>query len=216
MLHHKVNITVKSVFIGIIFTTASFAQLDQVAKDKLENNPAVEEAKETIETVENPLATSEKDQQEAPATSETSQDTEPGSASTTDEVNNKAETTVSPAAKPTVKVRKKKPIVSAPAVRANPQNQEIVANQLRTAPEDASFLYETRYIPEYGSSEEFLPPDLEQEVIVETLERQTNRGFQIQLPNLVQTSVIAGIVFLFLLYKRNIKKSAKGRRYSAR
>ena len=57
-----------------------------------------------------------------------------------------------------------------------------MASQLRTAPEDASFLYETRYIPEYGSSEEFLPPDLEQEVIVETLERQTNRGFQIQLP----------------------------------
>ena len=118
MLHHKVNIAVKSVFIGIIFTTASFAQLDKVAKDKLENNPAVEEAKETIETVENPLATSEKDQQEAPATSETSQETEPGSASTTDEVNNKAETTVSPAAKPEVKVRKKKTNVKSPGSKS--------------------------------------------------------------------------------------------------
>lgn len=217
MLHYNLKVSIKAAFISLIFTTAAFAQLDKVAKDQLENNPTAEDAKNKIENVENPLATSENGQQDNPATTETPQSTNTESGSGAEsEVTNKAEQGVSPAAKPIVKVRKKKPAVSIPAIKANPQNQEIVARQLRTAPEDASFLYETRYIPEYGSSGEFLPPDLEQEVIVETLERQTNRGFQIQLPNLVQTSVIAGIVFLFLLYKRNIKKSAKGRRYGVR
>lgn len=201
----------------LLLCSNAFAQLDQVIKDKIENEAQNKEAgavNDKVENVENPSTAPDSVEAEKNADgslkSENKEDT-----TDTIIVEKEKESTITPSTKPAVRVRKKnQPIYE--KFRANPANQQVVAKQLNKAPEDASFLYETRYIPLYGTSEEFLPPDLEQEVIIETLERQTNKGFQLQLPNLIQTSVIAGIVFLFLLYKRNIKKSAKGRRYSAR
>lgn len=115
-----------------------------------------------------------------------------------------------------VKKIKKKPAAPRPSVQVNAKNQALIKDQLVNAPEDASFLYETRYIPDYGESNEFLPAELEQEVIVETIERQSASSFQVQLPNMIQASVIAGIIALFLLYKRSVRKSVKGRRYGVR
>lgn len=81
------------------------------------------------------------------------------------------------------------------------------------APEDPSFLYDNRFIPGLEYGEEFLDTEMEKEVIVEQIEdKKKHYDVSIQLPNLTQTIVAGVIIFLFVLYRIQVRKKKSGYR----
>lgn len=83
--------------------------------------------------------------------------------------------------------------------------------QFLRAPEDPSFMYETRFIPGLEDSGEFLSQEVEQEVIVDTIEANKQK-FKIVLPNLTQILIVGGIILLFALYRMRVRKMRNSRR----
>ncbi len=85
---------------------------------------------------------------------------------------------------------------------------EPVSRQLEKAPEDPSFLYETRHIPGLESRPEFLSPEVEAEVVVQTLSTNSeeNRPLNVTMPSLLQIAVVIGIILLFTIYRMQISR----------
>ncbi len=81
------------------------------------------------------------------------------------------------------------------------------------APEDPSFLYDNRFIPGLEYSGEFLDKEMEKEVIVEQIkDKKKYYDVSIKMPDLVQTLVAGGIVFIFILYRMQVRKKSHRRR----
>ena len=104
-------------------------------------------------------------------------------------------------------------------VKTNEQKSPRPINQARRkvtedffqTPEDPSFLYETRYIPDHIQKEEFLNRELEREVIEERILeakdfKETLEGIRMKLPSLTQVALFIGIILLFILYRMRLKK----------
>ncbi|RME93293.1 MAG: hypothetical protein D6767_01270, partial [Candidatus Hydrogenedentota bacterium] len=70
------------------------------------------------------------------------------------------------------------------------ESREHQENQFLYAPEDPSFLYETRFIPDIKINDGFLSPQMEKALIVENIDKQKEASkLKIKLPNLMQTIV---------------------------
>ncbi|MDH5716686.1 MAG: hypothetical protein OEZ22_03495 [Spirochaetia bacterium] len=99
----------------------------------------------------------------------------------------------------------------------------VITEQLNNAPENPSFLYETRYIPEIEDTSEFLSPKVEKSIIIERLaavekneeEHETEDGnneinLKIKLPSFTQILIVIGILIVFILYRIRVKKIKRG------
>ena len=94
---------------------------------------------------------------------------------------------------------------------------EQVNEMYRWTPEDPSFLYETRYVPDNQQAEEFLSPELEKVVIKERIQEEKDfrnnlEKIKIKLPGLTQTFIIVGIIIVILLYRSRVKQYHPPRR----
>ncbi len=101
---------------------------------------------------------------------------------------------------------------------ARNKNKEQVAEHFFRAPEDPSFLYETRFIPGHRKTEEFLSKELEKEVIVERIQeeqdfRKSLNKIKINMPDYRQVAVVAIVIGLFILYRFRVKGMRRRTRY---
>ena len=168
-----------------------------------------ESAVESSETVEGEPTSTEGSEEGAPdAASTLPQDAEPA-----EESSPQRETP------PSGQVSPKPPVEAKPAEErqkpapVNRVRQKITQDFFQT-PEDPSFLYETRYIPEHRQKEEFLTRELEREVIEERISeakdfKEALEGLDIKLPGWKQVVVFTGIVILFILYRIRLRKSRR-------
>jgi hypothetical protein len=109
------------------------------------------------------------------------------------------------------KIENKEVIAPKPVFITNQGVQKQLNEQYRWTPEDPSFLYETRYIPGIKITEEFLPVELEKEVIKERIAEEKNftkslEKIQIRLPDVKQTIVIVGLIIIILIYRTRVKR----------
>ena len=96
-------------------------------------------------------------------------------------------------------------------VYTNPAMQNRVNEQYRWSPEDPSFLYEIRNIPDHRYKEEFLPTDLEKVEVKEHIKEEVNfrkslGKIKIRLPDMTQTLILASIIILVLVYRTRARK----------
>ncbi|MDH4200578.1 MAG: hypothetical protein OEV66_09385 [Spirochaetia bacterium] len=104
-----------------------------------------------------------------------------------------------------------------PRILVNPTLQNLINDQLHQTPEDPSFLYETRYIPEHKNEQEFLSPGLEKVVVKERIKedvdfRKSLGKIKIRLPDLTQTLVLTSIIIIILLYRVRARRHPDMRR----
>lgn len=109
-----------------------------------------------------------------------------------------------------------KPVRKTTKVREKSDSR--VSEHFFIAPEDPSFLYETRYIPGHKKTEEFLSKELEKEVIVERIQeeqdfRKSLNKIKINMPDLRQVVVVAVVIGLFVLYRIRVRGMRKTARY---
>lgn len=94
------------------------------------------------------------------------------------------------------------------------------ASYWESAPEDPAFLRDTRDIPEIDSfinkGNTKAKPAPEREVIIETVksgsEQELGGNLVLNLPNLSQILLVAGIVILFILYRTRQARAGSSRR----
>lgn len=80
-------------------------------------------------------------------------------------------------------------------------------DQFTWAPEDPSFLYETRFIPDIHVNDGFLNPEIEKELIIDKIQKQDQKkDLKLKLPNLTQTLLFIAVLLLFLFYRMRVKK----------
>ncbi len=112
--------------------------------------------------------------------------------------------------------KKKKPakkVVPREELEAPKETRKTFLQSLIRAPEDPSFLYDNRFIPGLEYSGEFLDKEMEKEVIVEQIrDKKKYYDVSIKMPDLVQTLVAGGIVFIFILYRMQVRKKSHRRR----
>lgn len=102
-------------------------------------------------------------------------------------------------------------------VYTNPAVQNRVNDQYRWTPEDPSFLYETRNIPDYKRTEEFLPEELEKVEIREQIQdevdfRKSLGKIKIRLPDMTQTLILVVIIVIVFIYRSRARKHHDSRR----
>jgi|GEM_PF-3033522 len=93
----------------------------------------------------------------------------------------------------------------------NPAMQARVNEQYRWTPEDPSFLYETRNIPDHKNNQEFLPAELEKVEVKEQIKDEINfrkslGKIKIRLPDMTQTLVLVTIIIVVLVYRSRVRK----------
>ena len=111
----------------------------------------------------------------------------------------------------------KNPVIAVPRVFTNPVLQNRVNDQLHWTPEDPSFLYETRNIPDHKKDQEYLSPSLEKVVVKEQIKedmdfRKSLGKIKIRLPDLTQTLVLACIIIIILVYRARARRSPDSRK----
>ena len=97
------------------------------------------------------------------------------------------------------------------AVYTNPAMQAKLIEQYRWTPEDPSFLYEIRNIPDHINKQEFLSSELEKVEIREQIKEQINfrkslDKIKIRLPDMTQTLVLVSIIIIVLVYRSRVRK----------
>ncbi|MDH4262061.1 MAG: hypothetical protein OEV78_03345 [Spirochaetia bacterium] len=103
------------------------------------------------------------------------------------------------------------------AVYTNPAMQGKLNEQYRWTPEDPSFLYETRHIPDHINKQEFLSSELEKVEIREQIKEQINfrkslDKIKIRLPDMTQTLVLVSIIIIVLVYRSQVRKHQGSRK----
>jgi hypothetical protein len=93
----------------------------------------------------------------------------------------------------------------------NHSAQGKVNEQYRWAPEDPSFLYETRNIPDHKNKQEFLPAELEKVEVKERIQDEVNfrkslDKIKIRLPDMTQTLILVSIIIVVLVYRSRARK----------
>ena len=123
-----------------------------------------------------------------------------------------ADTSVDPSAE-----NKPETNVAPARVYTNPAMQNRVNEQYRWTPEDPSFLYETRNIPDHKNKQEFLPTELEKVEIKERIQeevdfRKSLGKIKIRLPDMTQTLILVSIIIIVLVYRSRARKQHSSRK----